>query len=146
MVLEQEGSGHPVAADDWHVDGGTRLVGAWHYAHAVGDGLGERVEDDRRKRLAHPLARPAGQGNRRRDLQALAVLVLVQVMHHPGLGIHQADADVLGAQDLAQFVADQVDDGLEVEFRRHALLDAVDHGHFGRALLGLLEQPLRLVE
>ena len=49
-------------------------------------------------------------------------------------------------QHLAQLVAHQVDDRLEVELRGDALLDAVDHRHLGGALLGLLEQPLRLVE
>ena len=35
---------------------------------------------------------------------------------------------------------------LEVELGRQALLDAVDDGQLGRALLGLLQQALRLVE
>ena len=43
-------------------------------------------------------------------------------------------------------VADQIDDGLEVELGGHALLDAVDHRQLGGALLGFLEQALRLVE
>ena len=47
---------------------------------------------------------------------------------------------------LAQLVAHQVDDGLEVELGGHALLDAVDDRQLGVALLGLLQQPLRLVE
>ena len=47
---------------------------------------------------------------------------------------------------LAQLVADQVDDGLEVELGGEALLDAVDDRQLGGALLGLLEQALRLVE
>ena len=57
-----------------------------------------------------------------------------------------ADADVVGVEDVAQLVADQVDDRLEVELGGHALLDRVDHRQLGRALLGFLEQPLRLVE
>ena len=57
-----------------------------------------------------------------------------------------ADADVVGLQHLAQLVADQVDDGLEVERAGDALLDAVDHRHLGVALLGFLQQALRLVE
>ena len=40
----------------------------------------------------------------------------------------------------------EVDDRLEVELGGHALLDAVDHRQLGGALLGLLEQALRLVE
>ena len=38
-------------------------------------------------------------------------------------------------EHLAQFVADDVDDGL-VELRGHRLLDRVDHGQFAGALLG----------
>ena len=53
---------------------------------------------------------------------------------------------VVDAQHLAQLVADQLDDRLEVELAGHALLDAVDDRELGVALLGLLQQPLRLVE
>ena len=49
-------------------------------------------------------------------------------------------------KQLAQLVADEVDDRLEVELRGHALLDAVDDRELGGALLGFLQQPLRLVE
>ena len=49
-------------------------------------------------------------------------------------------------EHFAQLVADQVDDRLEVELGGHALLDAVDDRELGGALLGLLEQALRLVE
>ena len=61
-------------------------------------------------------------------------------------GVVPADADLAGLEHLAQLVADQVDDGLEVELGGHALLDAVDHCELGGALLGFLQQPLRLVE
>ena len=49
-------------------------------------------------------------------------------------------------EHFAQFVPDQVDDGLEVELGGHALLDAVDHRQFGGALLGFLQQALRLIK
>ncbi len=62
------------------------------------------------------------------------------------LRVVPADADVAGLEDLAQLVADQVDDRLEVELGRHPFLDAVDHRQLGGALLGLLQQALRLVE
>ena len=74
------------------------------------------------------------------------VLVLVHVMDKIGLCVVPADADVAGVEHLAQLVADQIDDGLEVELGRHALLDAVDDRELGGALLGFLQQPLRLVE
>ena len=57
-----------------------------------------------------------------------------------------ADAHVAGVEELAQLVTHEVDDGLEVELGRHPLLDAVDDGELGRAVLGFLEQALRLVE
>ena len=49
-------------------------------------------------------------------------------------------------EDLAQLVADEVDDRLEVELRGHALLDAVDDRELGHALLLCLEEALRLGE
>jgi len=39
-----------------------------------------------------------------------------------------------------------VDDRLEIELGRHALLDTVDHRQLGGALLGFLQEVLRLVE
>jgi len=74
------------------------------------------------------------------------VLVFVQVMHESGRFVEPADADVAGGQDVAQLVADQIDDVLEVQLRRDALLDAVDDGELGVALLGFLQQALRLGE
>ena len=74
------------------------------------------------------------------------MLVCVQVVNEVGLRVVPADADVAGVEDLAQLVADEVDDRLEVELGGHAFLDAVDHGQFGGALLRFLQQALRLVE
>ena len=51
-----------------------------------------------------------------------------------------ADADVARGEDLAQLVADEIDDRLEVELLGHPLLDAVDDRELGVALLGLLQQ------
>ena len=67
-------------------------------------------------------------------------------MNLPVPVVEPADADVAGVQQIAQLVAHQIDDALEVERPRHAALDAVDHREFGGALLGLLQQPLGLVE
>ena len=58
----------------------------------------------------------------------------------------ERQVDVARVEDLGDLVADEVDDRLEVELGREALLDAVDDRELGIALLGLLEQPLRLVE
>ncbi len=56
------------------------------------------------------------------------------------------DAHVAGGEDFAQLVADHVDDCLEVQLGNDRLLDAVDDRQLRVALLGFLEQPLRLVE
>ena len=48
-----------------------------------------------------------------------------------------ANADLVATEDLAQLVADEIDDGLEAQRRGHALLDAGDHRQFAGALLGL---------
>ena len=58
----------------------------------------------------------------------------------------QRDTHVAGVEHVAELVADEIDDGLEIELRGHPLLDAVDHREFGGALLGFLQQTLRLVE
>ncbi len=49
-------------------------------------------------------------------------------------------------KDLADLVADRIVDTLDIEFGGERFLHAVDDGQFGRALLALLEQTLRLVE
>ena len=77
----------------------------------------------------------------------LAVLVLVQVVHEVRLGASYQRMPMSPVpKHLAQLVADEVDDGLEVELGGDALLDAVDDRELGGALLGLLQQALRLVE
>jgi len=46
-----------------------------------------------------------------------------------------ADGHVAGLEYFAQLVADQIDDGLEIELRGDSLLDAVDDGQLAGALL-----------
>ncbi len=60
------------------------------------------------------------------------------------------DARVAGAEHLAQLVAHKIDDGLEVQVRGDAPMDAVDERQlggarvaFGYAPLDLMLQPLR---
>ncbi len=100
---------------------------------------GWRVSTDRDHALA-------GRAAHRRTAEPLAVLVVVRTQQLIGRWVVPADADVAGLEHLAQLVADEVDDRLEVELGRHPLLDAVDHRELGGALLGFLQQPLRLVE
>ena len=63
-----------------------------------------------------------------------------------GLRVVDTDAHVRVVEDLADLVADRVVDALDVEFGGERRLHAVDDRELGRALLALLEQPLRLVE
>ena len=91
------------------------------------------------------------------------MLVAIERVHLVGRLVQPPDLHVAGPEHLAQLVADEVDDGLEVELGRHALLDAVDDRELVRALLDqrvgrlqlgralgdlLLEslRPLRVVE
>ena len=62
------------------------------------------------------------------------------------LPIEDGDVEHLGVEQLAQPVADEVAHRLDVDPRRQALLDARDDRELRRALVGALEQPLRLVE
>src|SRR6185437_964190 len=108
-------------------------------------GIGSRVDDARLALGADAL--PSffvirGRGN----VETNPGLVVVEIPRHPVVMIEPADADLVGLQNLAQLGADEVDDLAEVELRRDALLDAVDDGQLGGALLGFLQQSLRLVE
>ena len=67
-------------------------------------------------------------------------------INHPSPLVIQRDEGGFAAKDLADLVAYQVDDGLEIELAGQALLDAVDNGQFGRALLALLQKAMGLVE
>jgi len=65
----------------------------------------------------------------------------------PASAVEPPYTDAADVEHLAQLVAHQVDDEAgKVQVRRHALLDAADHRQLGVALLGLLQQALRLVE
>ena len=121
-------------------------VGAGHHADAVGLRVRQRAQHERVPAFAQDAPRAHRIGDHGRQRQPHAVLVLVEIVDEVGLVVVPADADLLGAEHFAQLVADEVDDGLEVELRRHAFLDAVDHRQLGGATLGLLEQALRLVE
>ena len=74
------------------------------------------------------------------------MLVDVQVVDRDRPFVVPADADVAGREDLAQLVADERRRSPGSRAPRRALLDAVDDRELGVALLGLLQQPLRLVE
>ena len=76
----------------------------------------------------------------------LAVVDHIGVRPHIACAIEQRDAHDVGGEHLAQLVADEVDDALQLEVAGEPLLDAVDHREFGVARFGLLQQPDGLVE
>jgi hypothetical protein len=140
VVLEDDDAEHAVAAEDRHEHHRLALVGARYRNQAERTRLGRRVDDDRLARLQHRLPRAALDRRVRRRVDPLAVLVFVEKAHQPGLLVPPADADVAHAEDLAQLVADDVDDGLEVELRADAALDRMDQRELGVALRQLLAQ------
>ena len=110
------------------------------------DHLALAVRDDRLARDLHRRHAPCGDGATGARPQSLATPDDVELVDQVGLRVVPADADVVARKHLAQLVADDVDDRLEVELGGHPLLDAVDHRQLGVALLGFLQQALRLVE
>ena len=141
VVLEQDAAHDAVAADDLKAKRRLALVGARQDVEARRLVLGGRADDPRRAALEG-----AFEQRPRRNREAHAVFELVKEVDFPRLVVEPADADVVALQHFAQLVADQVDDPLEVERAGHALLDAVDHRELGVALLGFLQETLRLVE
>ena len=65
------------------------------------------------------------------------MLVAVKVVHVARRLVAPADAHVTGAENLAQLIADDVDDRLEFELGANRVLDAVDHRELGVSLPGL---------
>ncbi len=70
-------------------------------------------------------------------VQTHAAFVLVDEANLPCRLVRPVNAQVAGLEALAQLVAHQIDDGLEGELGRHALLDAVDQRQLAGALLEL---------
>ena len=54
--------------------------------------------------------------------------------------------NALGVENLANLIAEQINDALEIELRHEPLLHTVDDGEFRRALFSLFEQALGLIE
>ena len=134
VVLELDGAQRAVAADDGndhhrlaHIRPGDDIRGT------------ARVPQLHLTGVEGPVRGTTGAQAAGRNLQALAVLVDVEPLRPALLLVPPADGHVAGVEHFAQLVADQVDDGLEVELRRDALLDAVDHRQLGGALLLRLE-------
>ena len=73
----------------------------------------------------------------RRHFDPHTAFKAIEETHRTRRFVAPGDRHIAGVEHLAQLVAHQVDDGLEVQLRAHALLDAVDHREFGGALFGL---------
>ena len=140
VVLRRQQAEHAVAADDGNDDVGQALVGAGPRAHARRDLLRRRAVQLGLTHLDEALGRI--RQRQRRQMHPLPMLVGVEQQHAIARHVEPLDADVLDAQHLAQLVAHQIDDGLEVELRRHPLMDAVDQRQLAGALLDLERQPL----
>ncbi|MEP6943530.1 MAG: hypothetical protein ABI981_11375 [Betaproteobacteria bacterium] len=74
------------------------------------------------------------------------MLVYVREMHQAGGLVEPKDAYASHSELMAQLVADEFDNSLEIQRGGHAVLDAVDYRQLGVARFGLLQQALRFVE
>ena len=138
MVLQRDDAQRAVAADDGDCGEGVRPIGARRQAEADTGLLGAGVRDAGLAAAQDPCDRLVGlQRSSRWQRQRQAVLVAVQRLDPIGLVVPPHDAQVAGGEHLAQLVAHQFDDGLELQLGRHALLDAVDQRQFAGALLEL---------
>jgi hypothetical protein len=73
-------------------------------------------------------------GRRGWRIESNAVFVFVQIVAQVGRRIVPADADIPCVKHLAQFVADQINNPLKVEFGSKPFLDAVNDRQLGIAL------------
>ena len=95
-----------------------------------------RLEDLRREPLSVP-DRMLGR--------SLAALVVVDEVDLPGGLVEQRDVGDVGLEGLADALADELDQGVELELCRERLADAVHGGQLGHALARLVDEP-RVVE
>ena len=92
------------------------------------------------------LRREARPYTHRRHLETLSALDSVATLQSFRVRVVQPDARRIGGEELVDLVADQLDDGLEVQLLDQALSDAVDDLELRRPLSGFLEEPIGLVE
>ncbi|MEP6943529.1 MAG: hypothetical protein ABI981_11370, partial [Betaproteobacteria bacterium] len=128
-VLQCDGTQRALARVDGHHRRRLGGLPAFDITQAPGLHLRPRVRD-------HGALGVEGLGHRalrvhanRWQIWPCAVLVIVQPVHQRWIwevSVPPTDGDVPRVEHFAQLVPDEVDDGLEVEFRRHALLNAVD--------------------
>ncbi len=134
VVFDHDRPQQPVTADNGDMERRLALV----RSRQVQDlRLCSRVRHDGLPRPDHLFPITVLQRRMGSDGQSLPMFILVKIMNKVRLLVVPADAKVTRVQHLAQLVTHQVDDGLEVQLRRQPLLDAVDDGQLGHALLQL---------
>ena len=72
--------------------------------------------------------------------EVVSALDLVDEAHEPGVLVVDDDVDDLRVEDLAELVADEIVDRLQLELAGDRFLDAVDQRELGIPLPGLVEE------
>ena len=126
IIFHYDCAEHTVTADDGKKDAGFAGIRSGIYRGECISFRG-RSKNNRLVRSGHPdkraiRARRPGWHLR----QSFTVFVNIQSVNEVGLFIIPVDLQIAGIQHLAQFIAHQIHDGLEVQLGRQALLDAVD--------------------
>ena len=132
VVVHHQPAQNLASADDRNEGAAQRAVRAQY--RLPGDRfLRCRVGDDGLARLKQALGGTTGEdGHRGAVGQPAAMFDRIDHSHGSRGAVEPADADVAQPGGPAQLVADEFDDGVEIELRGHALLDAVDGGQLGR--------------
>ena len=125
---------------------GLRLLALDDRGLASGD-FGQQLDLSKHRRLAS-LEDPLPESAERDRLVRIphASLDRVGKVDDVRLAIDDPDVYDLGVEDRLDPVADEVVHRLHVELLGEAPLDVVDEGQLGRSLVGLRQQPARLVE
>ena len=139
-VLERDDARDPSAGDERHVEHGLRHLAGEH-------GLPYRSAASSTSSLIRSGSRvsitcsPEADQLDRLLGDAHAALDRVREVQQPGRLVVDRDVDDLRVEDVADLVADDVVDRLQLELAGERLLDAVDQRELGVALPRLLDRP-----
>ena len=143
---QREHPDHPIAGRNRHPE--IRLLVFALADHDPTHGRGIRhaanaqrrsVSDDvRRQAFAHLERRCGGLAH--------AVFNGIRELDRRRLLVDEGDGHRVHVENLGHAIADGLDDPLKIELPGQRTADLVDDRQFGRALLGLGQQPLRLIE
>ena len=121
VVLERDRAEDAIAGEHRHDEQAARAVGACPDGDAAFELLLDAADQHRPVVLAvEAVLRGARRERAHVRRQSRAVLAGIEVAHRGGSVVPPADAHVFGGEHLAQLVADDVDDRLEVELGAHA--------------------------